>query len=398
MKRLVKFALASGILAAAVGCFAQAQPAASAARQSALSYEQQGKIAESEKAWRSLLKTHPRDPEPCAHLGMLEARQGHYKEAIGFYRKALSLGPQLASVRMNLGLALFKDGQLKESIDIFEPLLKGESPGSPAADRLTILMGMGYYGLAQYAKAAPYLKQATDHDPNSLPLLLALAHSYLWSGQSQYVLDVYHRILAINPESAEADMIAGEALDQMKDNAGAVQMFRDAAKANPKEPNVHFGLGYLLWTQKRYPDAVSEFQAELANDPNHAQSMLYLADSDIQLNDVAAAEPLLEKAKALDPSLPLEVLDLGIVYAETGRNQDALRQLEKARELLPDDVDVHWRLARLYRTLGRMDAAKVEFEKARVLNRKADDDLFKKIANGHHTPPAQPATPVSPKH
>jgi len=382
-----------GLLIVADSCLAQAGARPDSGRQEAIALEQQGKIEESEMAWRALLKSHPNNPEPYAHLGLLEARQDHYKQAIALYRKALSLGPPLASVRMNLGLALFKNGQLKDSINVFEPLLKSEPAGSPAAQRLTILIGMAFYGSAQYAKAAPYLQEAADRDPNSLPLLLALAHSYLWSDQFKYVLDVYHKILVINPNSAEADMLAGEALDQMKDNAGATQMFRDAARANPKEPDVHFGLGYLLWAQKQYPEAIKEFQAELANDPNHAQSMLYLADSEIQLNEAAAAQPLLEKVKTLNPSLPLSYLDLGIVYSELGRNQDALRELEKARQLMPNDVDVHWRLARLYRTLGRKDEAKAEFAMASRLNREADEALYKKIANGNHAPAAQTPSP-----
>ena len=126
-------------------------------------------------------------------------------------------------------------------------------------------------------------------------MLLTLAHSYLWSKQFKYVLDVYHQILVLDPDSAEADMLAGEALDEMKDNEGSTKMFRAAVKANPKEPDVHFGLGYLLWTQKQYPEAAKEFQAELDNDPRHAQSMLYLADTDIQMNQMEAALPLLEK-------------------------------------------------------------------------------------------------------
>jgi TolA-binding protein len=61
-------------------------------------------------------------------------------------------------------------------------------------------------------------------------------------------------------------------------------MFRAAVKADPKQPNAHFGLGYLLWTQMHYPEAAQQFRAELANDPKHVQSMLYLADADIQMN------------------------------------------------------------------------------------------------------------------
>ncbi|MDE3188028.1 MAG: tetratricopeptide repeat protein [Acidobacteriota bacterium] len=394
MRRVAGVGIALVWIAAVTGGHAQTRKAPDPLRETALTLEQQGKNAEAEAAWRAFLKANPSDPEPYAHLGLLEARQEHYKEAIPLYRKALTLGPQIPSVLLNLGLAQFKGGELKESIATFEPLIKREPPASPMAQQLTLLIGMAHYGLAEYAAAAPYLQQAADSDPNSLPLLLALAHSYLWSKQSRQVLDVYKKILLINPDSAEADMLAGEALDEMKDNEGSTKMFRAAVKANPKEPNVHFGLGYLLWSQKQYPEAAREFQAELANDPNHAQAMLYLADSDVQMNQMAAAQPLLEKAVKLDPSLALAYLDLGIVYSEAGRNEDALRELAVAAKLTPDDVNVHWRLGRLYRTMGKKEEAKAEFDKASKLNKAADEDLYKKIANGAAHPPQAQTAPA----
>jgi Flp pilus assembly protein TadD len=45
---------------------------------------------------------------------------------------------------------------------------------------------------------------------------------------------VYKEILALNADSAEADMLAGEALDEKGDDAGAIEQFRAAAKADPK--------------------------------------------------------------------------------------------------------------------------------------------------------------------
>lgn len=396
VRRVVKLGIALAWTVAATGCLAQAKAAPNQLRQTALALEQQGENAKAETAWRTLLKAHPSDPEPYAHLGLLESRQEHYKDAILLYRKALALGPPIPSVLLNLGLAQFKNGELKESIATFEPLLKREPASSPLGQQLTTLIGMAYYGLADYATAAPYLQQAADRDANSLPLLLALAHSYLWSKQSKYVLDVYKKILLINPDSAEADMLAGEALDEMKDNEGSTRMFRAAVKANPKEPNAHFGLGYLLWTQKQYPEAAREFQAELENDPNHVQAMLYLADTDVQMNQMATAQPLLEKVVKLDPSLGLANLDLGIIYSETGRNEDALRELTAAAKLMPDDVNVHWRLGRLYRTMGKKDEARAEFDKASKLNKAADEDLYKKIANGQARPPQGQTAPAAP--
>jgi len=383
------------LLTAFATCLAQTRTSPDPHRQAALDLERQGKIQEAEIEWRAILKAHPASPEPMAHIGLLEARQEHYKEAVPFYRKALAINPNVPGLRLDLALALFKGGQLKEAIPEFEALRKGAAPNSPDAQRATVLIGMAYYGLADYAKAAPYLKEAADNDPNNLELLLALEHSYLWSNQSKFVLEVYRRILTLNPDSAEADMIAGEALDEMKDNAGATEMFRAAVKANPKQPLAHFGLGYLLWTQKQYPESAAEFQSELANNPKHAQSLLYLADADIQMNQIDAATPLLEKVIKLDPTLPLAHLDLGIVAAEAGRNDEALREFLAAEKKMPDDVNVHWRLARLYRSMGRKDEAKAEFDKASTLNKQADEALYEKIKNGAKRPPpqAQPAPP-----
>jgi tetratricopeptide (TPR) repeat protein len=378
-----------------MACLAQTKPVPEPMRQTALALEQQGKLDEAEVQWRAIAKAHPDNPEPYGHLGIIEAHQQHYKEAVAYYRKALALNPNIPGLRLNLGLALFKGGQMKEAATEFKILLKNVPAGSPEAHRLTILTGMAYYGLADYAEAAPYLKTAADAEPNNLALLLALAHSYLWSKQSKYVLDVYHQILTLDPSSAEADMLAGEALDEMKDNAGATQMFRDAVKANPKEPNVHFGLGYLLWTQKIYPEAATEFQAELANDPGNTQSMLYLADAYIQMNQVDQARPLLDKVLKIDPSLALAHLDVGIIYAEDGHNEDALRELLIAEKQMPNEVNVHWRLGRLYRTMGKKDEAKAEFDKASSLNKAADEDLYKKISSGNAKPPESQASPAS---
>lgn len=395
MRALIPIAL---ILALAAGPVT-AQGSGAAQRQQALALEQQGKVPGAEAAWRAYLKTHPASPEPYAQLGVLEARQGNYKEAIPLYRKALALDPRVSAVRLNLGLALFKDGQLKEAIPEFVELLKTVQPGSADAQRLNILAGMAHYGLAQYPQAVPYLRTATANDASNLPLRLTLAQSCLWSKQYQCVMDVYREILNLNAESAEADMLAGEALDEMKDNEGSTKMFRAAVAANPKAPNVHFGLGYLLWTQKQYPEAATQFQSELENDPSHAQSMLYLGDTDLQLNKPDDARPWLEKAIKLNPSLWLGNLDLGIIDSDAGHNEDALRELEVAEKLQPTDVNVHWRLARLYRAMGRREEAKAEFDKASKLNKQADETLYQKIANGRKGPPppdAQSAAPGAP--
>ena len=363
---------------AVIGAPAQTQTAAEQ-RRTAVALEQAGRSAEAESAWRALLKLQPTSAEAYAHLGFLESQQQRYAQAIPLYRKALALDPHMPALRMNYGLALFKAGELKDALATFESLLKQQSPSSPETQRLKTLIGMSHYGLKQYAAAVPYLKQATESEPQNLPFRLLLAHSCLWSKQYQCVLDVYREILNLNAASAAADMLAGEAMDEMQDHSGAIEQFRNAVKANPKEPNVHFGLGYLLWTQGQYDGAAREFQAELDNVPNNAQAIAYLADSQIKLNHPEIARPLLEKAIHLSPEMELAHLDLGIVEADVGKNDAALKELRHAIKLAPSDIKAHYRLARLYQTMGRKQEATLEFEKTKTLTKAADESVFSQL-------------------
>jgi tetratricopeptide (TPR) repeat protein len=388
MVRALAFGLTMALIATLPG---NAQGGSDSASEAA-ALEQQSKFPEAEAAWRAVLKTHPASAEAYAHLGLLAARQEHYKEAIPLYRKSLALNPSMPGLRLNLGLALFKGGDLRGAIHDFT-LLKTRAPDSPDVQRLNILIGMAHYGLGEYAQAAPFLKTAAAVDTQNLQLRLALAHSCLWSKQYQCVLDTYHEILTLNAESAEADMLAGEAEDEMKDYDGAIRQFRAAVKADPKEPDVHFGLGYIYWTQRDYPEAAGEFQAELDNNPNHAQALAYLGDTEIQLDHPELAPPLLKKAIAIDPKIALAHLDQGILDADAMRMDEALRELTWAAKLEPEDVNVHWRLGRLYKIMGRKTEAKAEFDKASSLHQSTNNALLERMS-GAHDKPAQDKAPA----
>lgn len=371
----------------ALHCPGQQPPSREIQIKTALQFEQQGRIPDAESAWKAVLKSKPDDFEAYAHLGLLESRQQHYKEAVAAYRKALRLRPNVPAVEFDLGLSLFKSGDLRSAIQTFDPLLKGEPSSSPNAIRLVTLIGLAHYGLGEYAAAVPYLKRAVAGDPGKPPLLMALAQSCLSSRQYQCVLDVYRKILAINPDSAEADVLAGEAYDELKNDAGALAQFQAAVKADPKLPNVHFGYGYLLWKVNRYRDAEEEFKAELANNPENPLALAYLGDIAMKLNRRDEAMPYLEHAAQLSPSLAIAHLDLGIGYEGEGHKSDALRELKRAESLSPDDPGVHWNLGRLYQSMGQKAEAKAEFERTRDLQNATQQSLREQMHQVETKPP-----------
>lgn len=352
-------------------------------RNAALALQQQGQTIRAEAAWQAILKRHPGDAEACANIGSLESQQQRYSEAARYYRRALALDPSMPGLQMNLGLALFKAGNLKEAALIFQPLYHRAAPDSPEAQRLRLLIGMADYGAAAYAASVPYLRDAMARDPQNLLYRLVLAHACLWSKEYQCVLDVYHQILNLNAESAEADMLAGEAYDEMRDHQDAIEQFRNAVRADPKEPGVHFGLGYLLWCQSQFDEAAQQFQFESENSPNDAESIAYWADSAVRLNRTDVARPLVEKALQLSSHQELPWLDLGILDAGAGKNDEALRDFQNAERLAPSDVQVHWRLARLYQATGKHAEAQAEFAKTKTLTQEADKSVREKLQAGH---------------
>lgn len=357
-------------------------------RSHALALEQQGQLAEAEAAWEEIAKKNPADVEAFAQLGLLRARQEHYPPAIEAYRKAMALNPRFPGLRLNLGLAYFKSGDMHSAATTLEPLLRTAQPGSPDAVRLATLLGLAHYGAGQYAAAIPYLRTATQGDPQNLQFRMYLAQSCLWTKEYPCVLDVYRDILSLNAESAEADMLAGEAYDEMKDETNALKQFEAAVQAGPKTPDAHFGYGYLLWRSLKFDEAEKQFRAELEINPDHPLALTYLGDVEMRANHLDEAAAALQHAVKMQPSIALAHLDLGIIFAGQGRNDEAVRQLQEAEKLSPQDPKVHWQLGKLYQATGRSTEAKAELEKTRVLKESADQSLVRQLHQDQAPAPA----------
>jgi len=90
----------------------------------------------------------------------------------------------------------------------------------------------------------------------------------------------------------------------MRDAASAEKAFRAASNINPKAPNVHFGLGYLLWAQRKWTDAATEFELELQNDPRHTKARAYLADTLVRQNQYARALPSWKSSQPILHQIP----------------------------------------------------------------------------------------------
>jgi len=168
-------------------------------------------------------------------------------------------------------------------------------------------------------------------------------------------------------------MLSGEALDGLGRTVEAIPEFEAATKAAPQEPNVHFGLGYLYWKRHQYDEAKAAFEAELEVDPRNAQALAYLGDIELKRNDPDKAIPLLDKAVQLRTDIRVAYLDLGTIFSQQKKYPEALAALRHAEKIDPAQPDAHYRLARLYREMGKSAEADQEFAKFKELQEKTED-------------------------
>ncbi|MGA2599350.1 MAG: tetratricopeptide repeat protein [Bryobacteraceae bacterium] len=314
-----------------------------------------------------------------ANTGLSFAHDGKYGEAIKHYRAAIAIDPRLPGIQLNLGLAYFKLNRLPEAATAFEQAIKSD----PTSFQARVLLGMSYYGCRRFDAAATELKRAAGEQPGNTELRFKLAQSYLWSNQYDQAKDEFRFLLTKDPESAQVHMLLGQVYDAANQQDSATTEFEAAVKAAPREPEVHFGLGYLYWKQKKYEDAKKEFLAELANQPQHTQALTYLGDA--ELNTSGNAREHLETALKLDPNLRLARLDLGIILAEDN-NPEAALQLQEAIRLDPSKPDAHYRLGRLWKSMGREKDAAAEFAKVKDLAQNEHQDPLIKVRPGEPAP------------
>jgi len=214
-----------------------------------------------------------------------------------------------------------------------------------------------------------------------------LAQSCLWGGQYDCALKEFEQLEREKPDSAAVHIMVAEAFDGEDMQNEAIAELRAAAKISDSEPNVHFGLGYLLWKQRRDDEAEREFQLELKHDPAHAKAYAWLGDIALRRGDPQAAKPLLEKAVQLSPEIRIARLDLGIIYMDDGKNDKAIPELLAAEKLDPEREDAHYRLGRIYQKLGRRKEAQDELAIVRRLHEQKAEETLHKISG---QPPALP--------
>jgi tetratricopeptide (TPR) repeat protein len=183
---------------------------------------------------------------------------------------------------------------------------------------------------------------------------------------------------------AETSPLVKARMAQSYMNAGrvgeALASMQEAVDAEPANAAMRLQQGQLFFQAGHFADAEAAFRKGLEIDPYLTDAHNYLGTVYQELGRFADAER--EYRRALeDPAYPtpeLVYLNLGILYADQEKQQQALESLRAAVGINPKYYKAHFQLASVLERAGRFDEAAREYEVAEPGFRNNGDYFYRR--------------------
>jgi tetratricopeptide (TPR) repeat protein len=301
------------------------------------------------------LKIAPRLGAAYNNLGALYFAQGDYPNAVAILEKGLRVDPKMSSAVALLGVALFKTGDYATAREHLEAALRS----NPTDDNAERFLANDLQKLGDFEGAAAHYQRLATRHPQDQEVWYQLGQIYM--RLSEHALT---RMNQIDPDSALTHEMSGQIMESMKNYDGALLEYKKAVDMAPQKPGAHYRLADAYWSLGQWEPAAEHFQAELVNDP--ANCLAYWKLGNILIAQNQSPEKALadtEKALTLCPTLVQARVDRARVLLKLGRNEEALSDLQAAKQAGQDDEpSVHFLLGQAYRALGRKQDATAEMQ------------------------------------
>jgi choline-sulfatase len=317
------------------------------------------------------------------------------------------------------GQSLTMDTETKRKLAALGYIWTGPTPGAPSAagaagapgskpprpdpkDRLLYWAGFqesqDLIRHKQYAAAAAQIEGLLLDDSQNLHAMGSLANALVHMGDKDRALEIYRRMMSLDPGFELAYQGAAQIQQQRGHYAEAQALIQAVLKLRPQDPEGPIAMGDLLLEQGRFPEAEAWFRKALALDPHSSiafaglgncfnragrlkDALEVLRDArrhdpgshvltynlavvSERLGDTRSALALYQAALKIEPEHSMSWNNLGSLLERQGRHQEALRCFAEAREADPENVEAAYNLGVLLLAAGRPAQALPLFETA----------------------------------
>lgn len=278
------------------------------------------------------------------------------------FQAAEKSDPSNLGVQFNIGLILLRTGQFKAAL----PHLQRAAADPSLVSEARYLLGTAYFAVGDYPHAAEALRDLPS-PAQAEHVLYMLEESYRLTGKIPQARDTFRELNRNYPDSAWTHYLLGAAYENQAENEKAIAEYKAALEKNPTHPNASFAIGYIYWRDRNFDKATPWLQKELALQPCHSLAAYYLGEIARTSQDLKTSKDLFRRAIDCDNGNVKARVSLGIVLAALHEESLAIQEFQQAIRLDPLNPTPHYRLAVLYKELGRKKEANAEYARVKEL-------------------------------
>ncbi|MDR0355574.1 MAG: tetratricopeptide repeat protein [Deltaproteobacteria bacterium] len=339
----------------------------------AVIYEAQNKLKLAEDAYRRLIKLQPDNATALqarlAHILLKTGRRSQAEDILKSIAHAYPSASDSARASLVLGLAYIDEGMIAEAGKEFDKALE-QDPGN---ETLLFLQGSVMKDLGQTDRAQSLLRSVSPASRYYVDATFLLCNIFLEKGQRSEAVALLAKARSLLPAAAPLVLAHGTLYEEEKMFQEAKEVYVGALKDFPEEAEIRFRLAFVEDMLGDKSASIKYLRQTLKLDPNHPEALNYLAYTWAEMKEnLDEALVMALKADALSPNNGHIVDTVAWIYYNMNDLAKALPLLEKAARLSDEDPVILEHLGDALLKIGRPAEAKQIYAKA--------------IERGHKTP------------
>ena len=293
-----------------------------------------------------LIALEPSNPAHRAALAELYWSEEKFADGNRVADAAIAAFPKDVGLQIAYGRALVEQ---KQFLDAAARLESARQLGA-SGEAFLILLGNAVREAGRPEEAATVFAAASRQFPESPQARAEYGRILLAAGKTEEAAGELREAVRLDPKDAGLQIDLGRAYESLGRLEEAEAAYREGTRLSPRLPRAHYALGRLLLKTGRREEA----EKELATHKElYELALQRVSASPARVADLDLARTLLRRgeasqALAIFQGLP-ESADSLVGSAEAlsrmGRHAEAIRALEKARTLSPEDRDIETLLA-----------------------------------------------------
>lgn len=327
-------------------------------------YEATGRKEKALQLYSNYQEKHGPNPVVAESLAQMYIEREQFDKALEQFSVMEAADPDDLNARMKVAFILIQEKRYKEAIVKLEELL-GKVP---TADKVRFYLGAVYEEVKDYKSAAPHFLKIPVGSTYYGESRIHASYLYKLIGESDRAVEVIEDAIRNMPDHAPFYSLYASHLDERREYKKAQAMLKDAVKRFPQSTQLLYFLGNMHDRLGDRQATIETMKAVLAMEEDHVQALNFLAYTYAETGaDLDAAERMARRALELKPDDGYIMDTLGWVLFKRGQFEDAVKVLEDAHRLQPNEAIIADHLGDAYYYFRMPERAKRLYERAAAL-------------------------------